>query len=520
MKSNSKTNALIHTLHRFLVDNYSLDELRTLCFGIGVEFENLAGPDTREAKARELLLTIGRQNQLDLLLKYLEETRPTTFEQRGLKNNTAFLDRLYSELEVFEENTRSVQEKLLARLRQGQLLGFLLVITLFIALYFLLRPQMPSTMSGHFRIAVAEFEEIGDSGKSQIGRVLADDAFLQLQKSLDALDLGFVITIWGPEQVGEVNGRSSEERAFAAASLADRINAHMIIYGAVDISEDGWFALPEFYIAETNFYQAEEITGQHQLGRPFPIAGQGNIAGLIKASNEMTLRTRVLSQIVIGLSFYAIEDYTKASEAYLLIDDIEGWDDKGNYPIIPLLLGNAAVKNDALEAAVSYYQQSVLLDPEYARGYLGVSNLYYRQALLPFEESKNPQDIDQALLSLALQTLETAETAQNQSSSADIGIKIHFERGQIYLSQAISGQLDSYDAAVQEFNAVIDGYANGANPRVIELAAESYARLGLINALNDNTEIAVEEYMKASSMTSNPTRQSIFATRIVELADQ
>lgn len=295
----------------------------------------------------------------------------------------------------------------------------------------------------------------------------------------------------------------------------------MVMYGVVDIREAGWFALPEFYIAETTFYQAEEITGQHELGAPFPIAGQGNIAGRIRASDEMALRTRILSQIVVGLSYYANEEYGKASETYSLIEEIEGWDEMAPYPIIPLLLGNASIKDEALDLAENYYQESISIDSEYARGYLGIANLHYRRALEPFEKSGNPADTDQELLTLALDTLEKAAAAQNQSSSADIPIKIHFERGQIYLMQVYSGQTDSFETAVAEFNSVINSYGDGANPRIRELAAESHARLALIYELSGYSSRSVEEYRKAAMLlSSNPERQLYYDQRATEIETQ
>lgn len=512
----------IQKLNDFLLYHYSLQDLRTLCFELNVEFENLAGSEARDAKIRELLLTLGKQNRFDSLLEYLERTRPLGFKENGLREDATLLDKLYAELEAFEISTRPIQEQLIRRVGMGQLLGFSLLATLVITavgvLYFLLQPKSPETMSGHFRIAVAEFVETNNSDNDQIGKELAQDAFLQLQKTFNAMALGFVVTIWGPEQVGKISGDTSDERASSAALLANQIKADLIIYGVVDTNDAEWLALPEFYIAETNFYQAEEITGQHELGAPFPIAGQGNIAGRINASEEMTLRTQVLSHIVVGLAFYAIRDYEKATENYLLINEINGWQENEGSPIIPLLLGNAAAKNNDLDSAERYYQQSVTFDPEYARGFLGVSNLHYRRALEPFEASGDPSDTNQELLTLALQTLQTAESIPNQLSSADIAVKAHFERGQIYFMQVYSGGEGSFETAFKEFTAVINNYDNGANPRIRELAAESHARLAVIYDLSGDTQKSIEEYLVAAKLLDiSSERRALYEERAQKL---
>lgn len=506
------------------MDYYNLEEIRELCFDLKIVYENLAAPDTREAKSRELILLTGKENKFNALIESIKQSRPSSFQKLNLSLEPEFLDSLYEELEPFENYTKPRQERLLENLSTSQVVGFssiviLLLLTGFAIVYFL-RPQSPSKMTGHFRIAVAEFEEIGETDGSQIGRELAQDAFLQLQKTFGSLDLGFIVTTWGPELVGKISGDTSEERASSAALLADQIDAHMIIYGMVGSHESGWFAVPEFYISEATFYQAEEITGQHELGASLPIAGQGNIAGRIRASEEMAWRTRILSQIIVGLSYYAIEDFGKAAETYLLIEEIDDWHEKGDYPIVSLLLGNAYAKNEQLDLAKHYYQQSISFDPEYARGYLGVANMYYRKALKSFEESGNPTDTDPKLLLLALQTLEKAESAENQSSSADISTKAHFERGQIYFMQVYSGQIDSFEKAISEFNDVIEEYDSGTNPRIRELAAESHARLALIYDLNGLSDQSAKEYMEASSLlTSDSERQAYYEQRAKEVGN-
>lgn len=53
-------------IHQILVDRFSLEELKTLCFEIGVEFDDLEGGGKRD-KARELIRYLDRRDQLDAL---------------------------------------------------------------------------------------------------------------------------------------------------------------------------------------------------------------------------------------------------------------------------------------------------------------------------------------------------------------------------------------------------------------------------------------------------------------------
>ena len=68
-------------LHPFIVDHFSLDELKTLCFNLGVEFDDLGG-DTRQGKARELVKAMQRQTRLDHLAAHLSLARPDAYRQR------------------------------------------------------------------------------------------------------------------------------------------------------------------------------------------------------------------------------------------------------------------------------------------------------------------------------------------------------------------------------------------------------------------------------------------------------
>lgn len=68
-------------IHDFIVDYFSLDELKTLCFKLGIKFDNLGG-DALDGKARELVLLMERQTQLKRLEKMLVRVRPEAYQQR------------------------------------------------------------------------------------------------------------------------------------------------------------------------------------------------------------------------------------------------------------------------------------------------------------------------------------------------------------------------------------------------------------------------------------------------------
>jgi hypothetical protein len=67
--------SILGTLRDQICRFFDLDELANLCQDLGIDFEDLAG-DTREGKARELILYSGRHACLSDLVRRCRELRP------------------------------------------------------------------------------------------------------------------------------------------------------------------------------------------------------------------------------------------------------------------------------------------------------------------------------------------------------------------------------------------------------------------------------------------------------------
>jgi len=62
-------------LRVILASRFDLDEIRTLCFDLGVDFDSLRG-EGKAAKARELIIHLQNRRQLDKLISRIKQTRP------------------------------------------------------------------------------------------------------------------------------------------------------------------------------------------------------------------------------------------------------------------------------------------------------------------------------------------------------------------------------------------------------------------------------------------------------------
>ena len=66
------------TARRLLTERFSLEEFRTLCFDLGVDFDSLGG-EGHEGKARAMVALFNRLNRADELAQVMERTRPGIF---------------------------------------------------------------------------------------------------------------------------------------------------------------------------------------------------------------------------------------------------------------------------------------------------------------------------------------------------------------------------------------------------------------------------------------------------------
>lgn len=64
----------LSSLHKTIDSYFGLDEVNTLCFYLGVDFDNLRG-ETKQARIRELIVTLARDGRLQSLVDRLRQER-------------------------------------------------------------------------------------------------------------------------------------------------------------------------------------------------------------------------------------------------------------------------------------------------------------------------------------------------------------------------------------------------------------------------------------------------------------
>ncbi|MCU0485997.1 MAG: protein kinase [Anaerolineales bacterium] len=372
----------------------------------------------------------------------------------------------------------------------------------------------PVRMSGDFRVAVAEFDVIGNPANPSLGKELADCVYQRLVQTFAEAKLDFSIVVWGPDKVRSVSGITADERALDAQNLASALGADILVYSTIDVTQPVWQVQPEFLITSESFYQAAELNGPAQLGAAFTVTGMGEIAQRLEFSTRMTPRVNILAHITVGLAYISAKNYPVAIRELQAIEALPEWEVYNSKEVLYLLVGNAALLAQDIPLAESYFLKSLDANPEYARAMIGLGGVYYLQALTPFDASKNPADTDMVLLQRSIETFLQASRASDQPPLADIPAKVHYGLGQGYFMLVYSGYETSFDAAANEFKAVIDSYGDGTNPRIREIAAESHARLGLIYSLTGNDELVSSEYARAAALLfDDPVRSELYQKR-------
>lgn len=391
--------------------------------------------------------------------------------------------------------------------------------------YFLLRPTTPKAMTGQFNVAVAEVAVVDQSGstvRSEDGLALADFLFQRLEVSFDELDLRIPYELWPPAYTGRIVGDTRAERAHTAEAIAQRIGAHVIIYGVITQAGNQSQFAPEFYVNYKGFEGGEEITGQHELGSALRMPSHFEPAQFQGVENPaLSARAEALSLVTIGLSYYATDDFERALDYFTQAEATEGWLPSAGKEVIYILLGNASGRlaskeksAEHLTAALDYYDKALSINPAYTRGKVGQASVLYLMALGdPSASSWDAVDLGQ--LDEAAAAYEAALSLGDPPESANIETKVHFGLGQIHLARAMVVGGDWMAQAEAEFKEVVQAYEAG-NTRIKDLAGHAQARLGAIARLQGNTRGAIEHYTRATELVS-PYYQAYYYTRLGEI---
>jgi tetratricopeptide (TPR) repeat protein len=379
------------------------------------------------------------------------------------------------------------------------LLVLLLVVgavSVFLGWYFLVPDRMSQDT---FNVIVAEFGQIdaqGNVSHSEDGWNLSEWMFKQLQDEYKNWPTKPPV-VWHDSlglfekkaTIGIIAGNTPEERSQAAQEVAERLGAHMVIYGNIAIDENPPQFIPEFYIAEIR-NEADEIVGRHQLGAPLEVRLPIDLYDLRASTffeGKLGVRVDALVWFTRGLALDLSgrhEDALAVFKQAATEEQLNSWQDDQGREILYYFIGQEALflsreNSEFLDEAEEAFKKALAINPVYTRAHIGLGGVYFQQTqLLPPEQRLQTDYLD-----LAIEQYILAVEGGSDSPGAQVEIKGLLALGKAYRLQAEAylhaGEYETagpiYDMAIEKIQKAIERLSQDQH----RLLAEAHLGLGV-----------------------------------------
>jgi len=389
-----------------------------------------------------------------------------------------------------------------------------------------IRRLVPDTlppMAGELNIAVARFDSIDEHAvvrTSEQGTEIASAIAEQLPEALRSVGT-FAVEVRSPTQTGRIDGADAAARAASAGRLAERLHAHIVIYGLLRTGRGGLVAVPNFYVHPSLVPGAEELAGTHALGAPIGLAGgQAGPALRREVREHVTARTQALAWLASGLGRYASSRFDLANADFLRAEGAVGWRVDDGEQVVELLLGNAAGHLRRYSIAVRRYEQALALDPEYARAWTGLAEARFHLAAGSGATRCEHGGVAAEQMLEALRTYERAQSSADRPTGSDLDVRIEFGTARTLACLSQARLADRWGEAAQLYRKVIAAWEAGET-RTQQLAADSWAGLGLAllptaKSSNpaDSYRRALEAYRHAVDLVEDQTERGQLTAQI------
>jgi tetratricopeptide (TPR) repeat protein len=234
-------------------------------------------------------------------------------------------------------------------------------------------------------------------------------------------------------------GDTVEIRRKDALKVAERINAHVVIYGNID--SQGNF-IPEFYVKPQLEHDVDAITGGYQLGDT-PI--QLDPSNATATADKLATRANALFWLVVGVDYIVRGDTTKAFGAldlaqkeFVQMGSHEGEEllyfFRGQAQLFQArdAIGNRCTLDKVkpyLDEAENNLRQALTLDPRFLRAQVALSGVYQLRALcVPSATRLTSKEMAQAIAE-AQRSLELAPQSEDHVTAEGRAV---YQMGVVY----------------------------------------------------------------------------------------
>jgi len=351
-------------------------------------------------------------------------------------------------------------------------------------------------IGGAFNVAVAELAVTG--ADQAVGLDISEAVYDQIVEDLsDQTE----VEVAEPGAVGHLSGETPETRAEAAAELAERVEADVVVFGTLKTSEGLTDVTAEFFVSDRGLTGAEELAGFYPLDA-IKLSTTDPVAVRRRTVESLQPRILALTQLVLGLSHYQLNEY---AEAEALFDEaLASWPGPNGREVVLSLLGNVTGLQGDLDAAEAYFADALSLDPDYARARFGTAEVTYQRSRGVNCGSEGVGDV--AGLERAVTQFEEVIDVSGPPL-AYIPERARIEIAKIYQCLSLNGG-DRLEEAREILEDVIADISD--ETRLVDLTADAHFSLGIYHLLKRDQVAAIAEFETAVDTTRNDIRKRGF----------
>ena len=375
----------------------------------------------------------------------------------------------------------------------------------------------PKMMQGSFNVAVAQFGQQDERGQilaSEDGRRLSKivfDALKEQIRDFEDATIRSAVQIWHDDlplsEMGTDIGLVADETA--AAQLADRIQADMVIYGTLD-RQNGF--TPKFYVSPQVKGEIDSaVTGRHELGsEPIHLDPSARLA----VSTDLATRTGALFYLSMGLTYDVFGRAEEALAVYRRAEaQLTGWrEKKEGKEVLYFFLGQAALfasqRANAQDApgleqeAQQAFQNALNSNAEYARARVGLGSVYFLQAQRTQPKSSliEATDVLTKTFDEYTQALTLAQRTSDKQAELlaifSLGSAYYLKGGAYWIGKQYAPADLSFQAAIDTLQTILSPLAETKQQRLL---GQAYLALGA--AYKQQAQLWAEQGDKPKSLS-------------------
>lgn len=479
-----------------LMAAFNLEEMKDLALNLGFIPDTIPSI-TLQANARGLILACWRAAKIDRLVAEATRLRPAADWAVSLAGLPPVPppefdhdDMPFVRQTILAETVKNIRS-VFSDTRQ---VALVLAVALGVAaLIYGVRwyRQQPERMTGEFNIAVAGIDMEAAGADSIYGPIISQQIASILNQELDSFSRDVQVS---DHNMGVVNTYEDAER------LADRANAHMVIYGKAEVFDDTVRHTPQFYVNDTAHAAMLEVNGTDFLEEAIPL-DKDSLEQEPPDTAEIAARAALLTDFARALVYLAFEDLDAAAgeieSAMRRVETDEWLTGKPGYEVIYLYASQIARLGGRPEQAEAYVREALGRNEGYARGYIALGNLYYNRGDLAATR-------DAYLQAIALSQLQGEPEDDLTVAKASLGLgNIALQSLEQIVNRDCNGEdRGRAEEALSRYQVVIDSYEAAREPGELlgQLTGQAYAGVGIVHRACGRLDPAAEAFRVALTL--------------------